>query len=322
MERFDTYMERCLYGPDGFYTTHGVAGRGRGDFITSPEVGPLFGAVLANALDAWWESAGRPDPWTVYDVGCGPNTLLKAIRKARPAGERPWRLIGVDRARPDVPQTGAASSDSATGVVERRSELPEDLTGAVVLGNELLDNLPFRIIERGTDGRWREVFVEGGEEQLMPTDARLDMAAGARAPLLSEATRWCRSVIARRPSHVCLFDYGAATTAELAKRGGWLRTYRKHQRGGDPLAEPGRWDITVDVAVDQLPAGAFVDTQAGFLRRWGIDTLVHEGREHWRANAARPDLQAIAMRSRISEAEALTDPDGLGSWLVIQYPSS
>ena len=48
-ERFDRYMERCLYGPDGFYATDGSAGRRGGDFITCPEVGPLFGAVLAPA---------------------------------------------------------------------------------------------------------------------------------------------------------------------------------------------------------------------------------------------------------------------------------
>ena len=44
--RFDEFMRIALYGSHGFYTTGGQAGR-RGDFITSPEVGPLFGAVLA-----------------------------------------------------------------------------------------------------------------------------------------------------------------------------------------------------------------------------------------------------------------------------------
>ncbi|MEL6982425.1 MAG: hypothetical protein AAFO29_08375, partial [Actinomycetota bacterium] len=49
-ERFDRYVERCLYGPDGFYATSGIAGRRRGDFLTSPEVGPLFGAIVTRAL--------------------------------------------------------------------------------------------------------------------------------------------------------------------------------------------------------------------------------------------------------------------------------
>ena len=48
--------------------TGGSAGRA-GDFLTSPEVGPLFGAVLARALDAWWEELGEPAPFTVVEAG-------------------------------------------------------------------------------------------------------------------------------------------------------------------------------------------------------------------------------------------------------------
>ena len=56
-------MEACLYGQGGFYSSGvGIAGR-RGDFITSPEVGPLFGAVLARRLDDAWVSLGNPDPF-------------------------------------------------------------------------------------------------------------------------------------------------------------------------------------------------------------------------------------------------------------------
>ena len=57
---FDEYMAQALYAPGlGFYASGAGAGRRR-DFLTSPEVGPLFGAVVARALDAWWDDAGRP----------------------------------------------------------------------------------------------------------------------------------------------------------------------------------------------------------------------------------------------------------------------
>ncbi|MEM7326544.1 MAG: SAM-dependent methyltransferase, partial [Actinomycetota bacterium] len=245
-ERFDRYMERALYGPDGFYATDGSAGRRRGDFITSPEVGPLFGAVVAEAIDRWWTDAGNPDPFTVYDVGCGPGTLLKAIRLARP--ERPWHLIGVD-----------VAGDAAD-----LTELPEDLRGAVVIGNELLDNLPFRIVERRTDG-YHEVHVADGQEVLAPlavdedhpagmsVGGPPDIPVGTRAPLMTEAAIWVQRVLDRNPLVVCLFDYGAPETVELATRGGWLRTYRQHQRGTNPLIDPGSMDITTDVGWDQLP---------------------------------------------------------------------
>ncbi|MGI9596989.1 MAG: SAM-dependent methyltransferase, partial [Acidimicrobiales bacterium] len=293
-ERFDRYMEACLYGPGGFYAGEGTAGRRAGDFITNPEVGPLFGAVLAEALDSWWQELGEPDGWPIYDVGCGPGTLLQTVRLARP--DRPWRYIGIDR----VDSDGAEAAD-----------LPDDLSGAAVVANELLDNLPFRVVERSSDGL-SEVFVvdvDGRpQETLQPIDPEDEPAAeilagvpiGSRVPVLGAARGWVSSTLARNPAKLCLFDYGAPTTAELATRGGWLRTYRQHQRGSDPLAEPGAADITTDVAWDQLPTPTGLSTQADFLRRWGIDALVEEGRRHWADHASAPDLTAIRMRSRIS----------------------
>ncbi len=319
MERFDAYMERCLYGADGFYRTAGTAGRRRGDFITSPEVGPLFGAVLASALDARWDDAGQPDDWTVYDVGCGPNALLKAIRRARPMEERPWRLVGIDRVHGGADGSTPPSPDRG---IERAVELPDDLSNAVVVANELLDNMPFRIIEHSASGEWFEIHVDNGVERRCGTEARLDIPAGTRAPWLEQADRWCRSVIERQPARLLVFDYGATTTARLARRGGWLRTYQSHRRGTDPLYEPGRWDITTDIAVDQLPAPHRVMDQRRFLIEAGIEGLVDEGREHWKAHAHRPDITAMMMRSRVSEADALLDPDGLGSWLVLEWGTS
>lgn len=309
--RFDQYMDLALYGPDGFYTNEGSAGRRSGDFLTSPEVGPLFGAVLAEAIDQWWSEAGRPDPFTVYDVGCGPGTLLRTIAAARGGTEldRPWRLVGVDVA----------------GSAAELDRLPDDLSGSVVIANELLDNLPFRILER-TGAGWSEVGVRLDEssavEELFATDLAPaldgldDLAPGVRVPILERAEAWVSSVLDRAPVALCVFDYGLAETASLGRRGGWLRTYRDHRRGQDPLAAPGRTDITTDIGWDQLPTPALLQPQAEFLRTWSIDRLVEEGRTYWKNNAHAPDLTAIRMRSRVSEAEALLDPAGLGRWLT------
>jgi SAM-dependent MidA family methyltransferase len=99
--RFDEFMRIALYGEHGFYAGSddgvrgGHAGR-RGDFLTAPEVGPLFGAVLARALDHRWVELGRPDPFTVVDVGAGPGTLARGIVAAGPqcetrSGTSRWR---------------------------------------------------------------------------------------------------------------------------------------------------------------------------------------------------------------------------------------
>ena len=60
-------------------------------------------------------------------------------------------------------------------------------------------------------------------------------------------------------------------------------------------------------------------TQAEWLRRWGIDELVDDGKRIWRERASAPDVAALWMRSRVGEAEALLDPDGLGAFLVLRW---
>ena len=85
---------------------------------------------------------------------------------------------------------------------------------------------------------------------------------------------------------------------------------------------PGTQDITTQVMLDQLESVAepeTIRTQAQFLRLWGVEELVEEGRRAWEAAAARPDLAAMKMRSRISEAEALLDASGLGGFTALTY---
>ncbi|NNE12042.1 MAG: hypothetical protein HKN41_07320, partial [Ilumatobacter sp.] len=98
-----------------------------------------------------------------------------------------------------------------------------------------------------------------------------------------------------------------------------LRTYRQHERGDHYLAVPGSQDITAEVALDQLPEPDAVRTQAQWLQLHGIDRLVDEGRRYWAEHAARPDVAAMRMRSRVREAEALLDPSGLGAFTVCEW---
>ena len=98
----------------------------------------------------------------------------------------------------------------------------------------------------------------------------------------------------------------------------WLRTYRSNERGEHYLANPGSQDITIDVPFDQLPEPDAFRSQSQFLQRWGIDDLVAEGVRVWTEQAARPGLDAMRMRSRVSEAEALLDPAGLGGFNVAE----
>lgn len=297
--RFDAFMADALYGPDGFYTSgRGSAGRRLGDFLTSPEVGPLFGELVARWIDEVWSDAGRPEPLDVFDLGAGPGRLTRALSLAQVESAGVWRLHDVDRA-------------AGTG-------LPADLGQGVVIANEVLDNVPFRWIRRDRQ-QISEAHV--ADRQLVWQSVATGSCPDVEGefPWVEQAAGLVRSVLDAAPLRVLMFDYGAPTTDQLARRGGWLRCYRGHERRQDPLAEPGRWDITTDVPLDQLPPAARTWTQAEFCRRYGIDELVEEGKEHWRASAARPDLIALRMRSRVNEAAALTDPEGLGSFWAAEW---
>jgi len=325
---FAEVVDLALYDPDGgFYATVGQAGR-RGDFLTSPEVGALFGAVVARALDAWWAEAGEPTEWVVVETGAGPGSLARAVLAAEPECRRALSYVLVERSETQRAQhgrglpLGAPTGPSALSV----DALPTASVPSVVLANELLDNLPFGLLERTVDG-WADVNVglAGDElvEVLVPGDGpALDAPVGARVPRQDVAAAWVRDALAQvgPGGRVLAFDY-ATTTAAMAARPwtDWVRTYRHHQRGGLPLSGLGTQDITCEVAVDQLPAPASDRSQADWLRAHGIEALVGEARRAWEERAAIGDLTALRARSRISEADALLDPSGLGAFRALEW---
>src|SRR3954464_13895001 len=83
---FDAFVELALYGEGGFFTRARGAGRAGRDCVTSPEVGPLFGALVARALDGWWRDAAAPDPFLVIEAGAGRGRLARGVVAPNPAG--------------------------------------------------------------------------------------------------------------------------------------------------------------------------------------------------------------------------------------------
>ncbi len=319
--RFDQFVDIALYGTHGFYSSGGRAGR-RGDFLTSPEVGPLFGTVLSRWIDAEYRRLGSPDDFVVIDAGAGPGTLARAITaewRQRPSC--PYRYLAVE--------TSEAQRASHPDGVESLAVMPEDPFVGVVIANELLDNLAFRLLV--FDGGWREAHVARDRDKFVEVLRPLDSVPtwlptraphGARVPWQQAAHDWVIDTTTRMvDGTVLVIDYITATTAELAAQPwrSWLRTYRGHERGVHYLGDVGSQDVTTQVALDQLPVPDSVRSQQQFLQLWGIDDLVEEGRAAWEAAAASPDLAAIRMRSRIREAEALLDPSGLGGFLVLEF---
>jgi SAM-dependent MidA family methyltransferase len=148
---------------------------------------------------------------------------------------------------------------------------------------------------------------------------------GARIPWQQAAGQWVSDILGRLNGRLVVIDYAVPLTAELAQRPwrDWLRTYAGHEKGAHYLRNVGAQDITTDVCIDQIIATCgqpdSVRSQSQFLQLWGIDELVEEGKRIWHEESARPGLRAMKMRSRISEAEALLDPNGVGGFTVMEW---
>ncbi len=319
---FSEYMRLALYGEGGFYTTGGRAGRRGGDFITSPEVGPLFGTVIARALDAWWKELGSPNRFDVVECGVGPGTLARSILAAQPECLGAMHYVAVE--------ISASQRALHPQGIESRETMPDGSITGVILANELLDNLPFRLFV--FDGSWMEAFVSqatGGQfvEVLRTPDAVpscLPQTAplGSRAPIQDAAASWVRNSLSKiGHGRLLLFDYCSASTFEIALNPWreWLRTYRDQGRGTHYLSDPGSQDITTQVMLDQLPTGFTTSMQADFLKQWGINDLVREGSDYWESMKNAPDVAAMKMRSRSTEAGALIDQTGIGAFTALLW---
>jgi SAM-dependent MidA family methyltransferase len=303
---FDTFVEAALYGPGGFFASGRGAGRGveatGGDFITSPEVGPIFGAAVAVALDRWWDALEQPDPYLVVEAGAGRGRLASDVIRAQPACLAALRYVLVERSTvlrdaqrallrlepsdeafgPYVATVGSDAPEPvpASGpVVTSLDELPGVELEGVFVANELLDNLPFGIARYSGAG-WEEVrigldaagaFVEVIVPAL-PADALalarvvagLVPAVGARLPIPRGLDDWLRRVAATlRHGYVVLIDtMDTAAGIFTRETGDWLRTYQGHAAAGPVLDAPGSRDIVADVVIEQLHHAA---ADAGFV---------------------------------------------------------
>ncbi len=219
---FDEVVDLALYHPaHGFYSRGQGAGRQR-DFLTSPEVGPLFGAVVAGALDTWWADMGEPDPFVVVEAGAGVGTLAAAVVAAGPRCAPALRYLLVERSEvlrrrparglhlePASLVLGPASDDEVDPVpgqgaavggrprLASLSELPVGPFDGVVIANELLDNLAFGLLHRSGQGSgrpgarnpaqkapgWRWDEVRVGEDLT-------EVLVAAAPDLAAEADRW------------------------------------------------------------------------------------------------------------------------------------
>ena len=328
-------MELSLYGPDGFFTGPILRSQKSGDFLTSPEVSPLFGETIARFVASEHDRIG--DPFAVVEVGAGSGSLLRPLLNAPGITGRDFETWAVEVS----PAARAALGQilAPDRIVGNLDQLPDPIRG-VVIANELVDNLPLAIAQLSEAG-WRERWVGPDDEHgLTFVDAppRPEVVewlekysgpvpAGGWVEVQLEAVAWLRRVLSRLAAGALLVvDYGD-TAEDLAPRrsSGTLRTYRSHHLGPDPLDEPGATDITADVNFSALVATAreagtdvTLSRQDDFLTTWGLRERLSDFRRRELELARTGDeSQRLRERSRRIEAETLLHPRGLGDFRVM-----
>lgn len=326
---FDRFMQLALYGTGGFFTSSVLRSERGGDFLTSPEVSPMFGQALAEFVRRERERVG--EPFALVEVAGGSGSLLRPLLDA--VAVEAWAVEVSPAARTAL--TPVVGPDR---VVTSIDEVPGVLRG-VVIANELLDNLPMAVAQLTEDG-WRERWVGAGDGGLVFVDAPprpqvsdwLDRFAGpvevgGWVEVQLQAGDWVRSVIRRlQAGAVVLFDYGD-TMENLGPRrqDGTLRTYRAHHVGPHPLDEPGATDITADVnftAIEEAAreAGAEVELwrQDDFLGSLGLrDRISRMRHEELDLARAGDEMARLRLRTFRTEAETLLHPRGLGDFRVL-----
>ncbi len=330
---FEEFQSQALYHSEfGFFSGTQLRSTKAGDFLTSPEVSPLFGETLANFVRNERASMVGQE-LVIVDAGAGSGSLLRPLLAGLDAPAQAWAVEASPAAR-------AALEGVVPGrVVAEWRDLPQLFAG-VIIANELLDNLPVSLA-RKTQAGWEEQWVglNGDRLVLVPVRARQDVAAwadrfgegtpvGGLVEVQLAVQAWIEQALASlRRGALVVIDYGDTAEGLAPRRSqGTLRTYRSHHLGPDPLLEPGHTDITADVNFTAAEAAATaagaesvtVERQDMFLASLGLRDRLSALRNRELALARDGDpLERLKVRSVKTEAETLLHPRGLGDFRVL-----
>lgn len=300
---FSRYMELALYAPGLGYYSAGLQKFGHGgDFITAPELGPIYAQTLARVIAPVLRNMEQP---TLLDVGGGSGRfavdLWQALEHLDALPERYWLLERsadlrerqIERLEQELPQ--------ALPRIAWLDEPPKDRWDGVLVANEVVDALPVDLFEitndgpvecvvENRDGRFR--FAQRPLQGVLAARVRellerLQQAlpTGWRGELLNSGEAWLHSVAGKlRDGMALLIDYGevADDLYHPQRQDGSLRCYYRHRVHGDPFWYPGLCDLSASVdfsalalAADQLGFDlAAYDTQSAFLRAARIDLAI------------------------------------------------
>ncbi len=295
---FAQFMELALYAPGLGYYTAGARKFGEaGDFVTAPEISPLFGRTLAWQVV---EIMSQSEP-QIMELGAGSGKLavdiLSELDQLNCLPER-YNILEVSA---DLRERQQALLRERLPHVFARvrwlDALPDAISGAVI-ANEVLDALPVHLVH-WTDGGIREHGVacsDGcfvwqdrpvGNPELLQLSQEIQAPDGYLSEISLAARGLTSSLCDRLQQGVLLFiDYGfgAGEYYHTQRMQGTLMCHYRHHAHGDPFYLPGLQDITAHVDFSAIAESALASgvqllgytTQAHFLINCGIADFLSE----------------------------------------------
>lgn len=341
---FRQFMGMALYSAPGAYYTSGTGQIGLGgDYFTSPEIHPSFGALVARQLEQVWALMGRPDLFTVVEMGAGSGALARDIlsyaARWSPDFHTAIRYKILERspafARRQEQSLGKLGSitESVTWLVSEAFAIPPNSIDGCFLSNELPDAFP---VHRVTvqDGTLKEIYVTVRDEKLSETqtdpstpalDAYFDRLGflppeGARVEVNLDAIAWIRDVSgALRRGAAITIDYGYPARELYSERhmDGSLLCFYRHTLGDNPFIRVGLQDMTTHVDFTSLA----LEGEAAGLQTTGPTTqqafLSALGMDRYRALLPGMGLWAPEYETNQLGIRELMDPAGLGRIKVL-----
>lgn len=321
---FARYMELALYTPGlGYYSAGAAKFGAAGDFVTAPEISPLFGRSLAHQIAQVLEMTGGD----VLEVGAGSGRLAcDVIAELARMGSMPQRycILEVSADLRERQQRQLASElPEWAGRVEWLDRLPSAFAGCII-GNEVLDAMPVHVLHWHDGNIAERGVVQEGErfgwsDRTLAAGRLREQAEALRVPdeYVSEVGLAAQGFISSlgqtlSVGAVVMIDYGFGESEYYhpqRDQGTIMCHYRQHAHG-DPFYLPGLQDITAHVdftamAVAGIDAGlnlAGFTSQAQFLINCGITDLL----------AQTPADDAAAYIPQVTAVQKLMSPAEMG----------
>lgn len=296
---FRDYMQTVLYEPGlGYYSSAAHKFGEEGDFVTAPELSPLFGYSLANFCVTVFNQGCAPH---LLEFGAGNGKLCQQLLDRLPeiATYCILEISGELRQRQQRYLESRLDSQSYAKI-QWLERLPEHFDGLVV-ANEVLDAMPVHVLYKHQ--QWYELGVTRQSGQLVWCQivdnskavermSQLEVELGGlpenyRTEINMNYQPWLAALADLPGNKACLLvDYGGERSDyyRQTRTGGSLRCYFQHRLHDDPFLYPGLQDITADVEFDAVADAAEAEgfelcgfsTQAGFLLNHGLTDIATE----------------------------------------------